>query len=61
MSRLKVTLKRGFSGATHKQINNVRGLGLKRRHQSVVVDDTAATRGMIEKVSHMVDVEELED
>ncbi len=55
---MKVTLVRSMNGrlATHKAC--VRGLGLRRMHQTAVVEDTAATRGMINKVSYMVKAED---
>jgi len=55
---MKVTLVRSMNGrlASHKAC--VRGLGLRRMHQSVTVEDTPATRGMANKVSYMVKVEE---
>ncbi len=61
MAQLKVELMRGLSGQTKRQQATVKGLGLRKRHQSVIVEDTPAMRGMIEKVSHMVRVQELED
>ena len=36
------------------------GLGLNKMHRSRVLEDTPAVRGMINKVSHMVKVEEVE-
>ena len=60
MSRLKVTLVRGLPGQTQRQRATVKGLGLRRRHHSVVVDDTPAIRGMINKVLHLVTVESVE-
>ncbi len=55
---VKVTLVRSVNGrlASHKAC--VRGLGLRRMHHTVEVEDTACTRGMINKVSYMVRVEE---
>ena len=55
---MKVTLTRGLGGrlATHQAC--VRGLGLRRMHQVVEVEDTPATRGMLNKVSYMVKVVE---
>jgi len=49
---------RGMYGrlATHKAC--VKGLGLRRMHQVVEVEDTPATRGMVNKVSYMVKVVE---
>ena len=53
---MKVTLVRGTGGrlATHKAC--VRGLGLRRMHHVVEIEDTPATRGMVNKVSYMVKV-----
>ena len=58
VSALKVTLVRSLNGrlATHKAC--VRGLGLRRMHHCVEVEDTPCTRGMIEKISYMLRVEE---
>jgi large subunit ribosomal protein L30 len=55
---VKVTLVRSVNGrlASHKAC--VRGLGLRRMHHTVEVEDTPCTRGMINKVSYMVRVEE---
>jgi len=54
---LKVTLVRSANGrlAAHKAC--VAGLGLRRMHQTVEVEDTPCTRGMINKVSYMLKVE----
>jgi large subunit ribosomal protein L30 len=51
---MKVTLVRSTNGrlASHKAC--VSGLGLRRMHQTVEVEDTPATRGMLAKVSYMV-------
>ena len=51
---MRVKLVRSMNGrlATHKAC--VRGLGLRRMHQVVEVEDTPATRGMLNKVSYMV-------
>ena len=55
---VKVTLVRSINGrlASHKAC--VRGLGLRRMHHTVEVEDTACTRGMINKVSYMLRIEE---
>ena len=48
-------------GSVHGQLRNiaasVRGLGLRRRHQSVTVADTAENRGMILAAGHLLKVE----
>ncbi len=53
---MKVKLVRSVHGrlAAHKAC--VRGLGLRRMHHVVEVEDTPATRGMVNKVSYMVKV-----
>ena len=60
MGKLKLELIRSFSGKTERQRATARGLGLRKRHQTVVVEDTPANRGMITKISHMVRVEEVD-
>jgi large subunit ribosomal protein L30 len=55
--RLKVTLVRSTIGSHWKHEQIVRGLGLRRLGQTVEVPDTPATRGMIQKVRHLVRVE----
>ena len=56
--QIKVTLVRSPVGFQPKHRECVRGLGLKRMHQSVLVEDTPSVRGMIAKVHHMVEVVE---
>jgi large subunit ribosomal protein L30 len=55
---MKVTLVRSMNGRLKSHQSCVRGLGLKRMHQTVSVEDTPATRGMLNKVSYMVNVVE---
>jgi large subunit ribosomal protein L30 len=55
--KLKVTLVKSVHGQLRRISASVRGLGLRRRHQSVVVADTAQNRGMINAASHMLKVE----
>ena len=55
---MKVTLVRSTSGRLKSHQDCVRGLGLRRMHHTVEVEDTPATRGMDNKVSYMVKVEE---
>ena len=56
--KIKVTLVRSTHGrlAAHKAC--VTGLGLRRMHHTVEVEDTPCTRGLINKVSYMLKVEE---
>ena len=55
---MKVTLVRSMNGRLKSHQSCVRGLGLKRMHQTLSVEDTPATRGMLNKVSYMVNVVE---
>ena len=54
---LKITLKKSAIGFDRKQKQVVEGLGLRRLHHTVELPDTPATRGMILKVRHLVEVE----
>ena len=55
--QLKVILKRSFIGCNERQRSTVRGLGLGKLNSSAMLKDTAAIRGMIKKVEHLVEVE----
>jgi len=58
--KLKVTLMRSGINRPEKQKLTILGLGLTRLHQSVILNDTPAVRGMIRKISHLVTVEPAE-
>ncbi len=60
MSKLKVTQRRSVIDRPKDQKVTVRRLGLHRIDDSVVKDDTPSVRGMIAKVHHLVEVEEVE-
>jgi len=47
----------GIGGLTERQRQTLRGLGLTKNYKRVLVEDTNATRGMVNKVIHWVDVE----
>ncbi len=55
-SMMKVKLVRSMNGRVKAHKACVKGLGLRRIHQVVEVEDTASTRGMVNKVSYMVKV-----
>jgi large subunit ribosomal protein L30 len=55
---LKVTLVKSPIGTRASHRACVRGLGLRRMHHTVEVEDTKATRGMINKVFYLVKCEE---
>ena len=54
--KIRVTLFKSTASAKESHRATVRGLGLKWTNHSVEVVDTAATRGMLNKVSYMVKV-----
>jgi large subunit ribosomal protein L30 len=60
MSRLKVTQVRSVIDRPKDQKDTVRRLGLHRMHDTVIKDDRPEIRGMIDKVRHLVTVEEVE-
>ncbi|PIZ03577.1 MAG: 50S ribosomal protein L30 [Gammaproteobacteria bacterium CG_4_10_14_0_8_um_filter_38_16] len=57
--KLKVTLVHSKFGRKPLHAECVKGLGLRRIHQSVVVEDTACNRGMIQKAFYLLDVQEV--
>ena len=60
MNKLKVTLKRSTIGSTQDQIATVKGLGLRKIRSTRTLANTPAIRGMVKKVIHLIDVEEIE-
>lgn len=60
MAKVKVTQVRGKSGATKRQIATLKALGINKIHHSVEVEQTnPAVKGMIEKVLHLVTVDQI--
>ena len=59
MAKVKITQVKSKNGATDRQIANLVSLGIHRLHQTVEVELTPVTKGMIEKVQHLVVVEEI--
>jgi large subunit ribosomal protein L30 len=60
VARLKVTQVRSEIGSKQNQRNTLRSLGLKRIRDVVVKEDRPEIRGMIQTVTHLVRVEEVE-
>ena len=60
MARLKVTQVRSHIGSKRNQRETLRTLGLKRIRDVVVKEDRPEIRGMIQTVTHLVRVEEVE-
>ena len=61
MTHLKVTLKSSAIGRKNDQLATLKGLGLRKLGKSRVLENTPAVRGMVKKVIHLVDVEEVSD
>ncbi len=57
--KLRITLVKSFIGYSRRQKATVRALGLRRLNQSVEQEDNPVIRGMVAKVSHLVEVEVL--
>lgn len=57
--RLRITLVKSPIGYSRRQKGTVRALGLRRLKQAVEQEDNPVIRGMVSKVSHLVEVEEL--
>ena len=55
---LKLTLVRSMNGRLKSHKACARGLGIRKMHNSVTVIDTPENRGMINKISYMLNVEE---
>jgi large subunit ribosomal protein L30 len=58
MSSLRVTQRRSRNGSDQRQRDTLRSLGLRRIGHSVEVADSPQVRGMLAKVSHLVEVSE---
>ncbi len=55
--QVKVTLVRSPIGTMERHRQCLKGLGLRRMHQSVELQDTPAVRGLISKIRYMLSVE----
>lgn len=56
---LKITLVKSTIGAVPKNKATVESMGLRKLNSSIVLPDNAATRGQIQKISHLIKVEEV--
>ncbi len=59
MATLKITQVRSQIGTTAQQRKNLAALGLRKINQSVEHSDSAIIKGMLERVKHLVKVEEV--
>ncbi len=58
MAKLRITWVKSGIGYPDDQRKTLKALGFRRLNQSVTHDDSLSTRGMINKVKHLVKVEE---
>ncbi|NLV92205.1 MAG: 50S ribosomal protein L30 [Firmicutes bacterium] len=58
--KLKVTWKKSAIGFAQDQKDTIKALGFRKLQSTVIHEDTPAIRGMIRKVAHLVEVEELD-
>ncbi|MBU0552690.1 50S ribosomal protein L30 [Myxococcota bacterium] len=59
--KIKVVLRKSGIGRPERQRQTLRGLGLTRLHRERVLDDTPQIRGMINKVAHLVEWQEVSE
>ena len=59
-ARVRITLRKSPIGFSKDQKQTIVALGLRKREQSVEHDESPTVRGMIKKVAHLVDVQEIE-
>jgi large subunit ribosomal protein L30 len=57
--QVKIQLVRSTIGRLPRHKASVKGLGLRRMHHTVIVQDTPANRGMINQVAYLLKIEEL--
>ena len=58
---LKITLKKSMVGRPEKHRKTVRSLGLRKLNKTVVLNDSPTVRGMVNQVSHLLEVKEGSD
>ncbi len=61
MAKIRITQVKSGIGQKSDQKRTIKSLGIHRMNQSVVHEDSAALRGMINKVRHLVKLEEASD
>jgi len=59
MSKVRITQIISKNSATERQAANLASLGIRRIHQSVELELNPVNKGMIQKVLHLVKVEEI--
>jgi large subunit ribosomal protein L30 len=59
--RLRITYRKSAIGYPQRQKDTIRSLGFHRLYSTIEKDDTPSVRGMIQRVAHLVAVEEIAD
>ena len=59
--KLRITYKKSAIGYPQRQKDTIRALGFHKLNNSIEKDDTPTVRGMIERVAHLVRVEEVSE
>ena len=57
---LKITLKKSVIGRLKSHRRTVQSLGLRKINHSVIHDDNPSIRGMVNKISYLLEVENIE-
>lgn len=58
-SQIEIKLVRSPNGALPRHRETVKGLGLRRMHQVVVVEDTPSIRGMVKQIEYMLSIKQV--
>lgn len=61
MGKLRITYTKSMIGYSQDQKDTMHSLGLRKMHRSVIKPDNPSIRGMLFKVRHLVEVEEVQD
>tara|TARA_B100000524_G_C23460467_1_gene302299 strand:- start:31 stop:216 length:186 start_codon:yes stop_codon:yes gene_type:complete len=61
MNKIRISQKLSLIGKTKKQIACVKGLGLRRIRDTIIIEATPENLGMINTVKHMVNVEQIKE
>lgn len=57
--KLRITYVKSSIGYSERHKATIRSLGLRRLNQSVILEDSPVVRGMLNKVNHLVKIEEV--
>lgn len=59
MAKIKITQVKSVIHCTERQKNTMNALGIKKMHDQIEVESTPQVKGMIQKVRHLVTIEEI--